>query len=70
MNLSAAELIQKAEEIATVQLMAQEVPNQISAEQAEYLLQFKNPLEVVSGSWLSANGSDVSVIDEELSHGL
>lgn len=68
MNLSAAELIQKAEEIATVQLMAQEVPNQISAEQAEYLLQFKNPLEVVSDSWLSENGSGVSVINEELSH--
>ena len=68
MRLSAAELIQKAEEIAAVQRMAQEVPNQVSAEQAEYLLQFKNPLEVVSDSWLSENGSDVSVIDEELSH--
>ncbi len=68
MQLSTAELIQKAEEVAAVQLMAQEVPNQVSAEQAEYLLQFKNPLEVVSDSWLSENGSDVSVIDEELSH--
>lgn len=68
MQLPAAELIQKAEEIAAVQLMAKEAPNQVSAEQAEYLLQFKNPLEVVSDSWLSENGSDVSVIDEELSH--
>ncbi len=68
MNLSAAELIQKAEEITVIRLMAREVPNQVSAEQAEYLLQFKNPLEVVSDSWLSENGSDVSVIDEGLSH--
>ena len=68
MQLPAAELIQKAEEIAAVQLMAKEAPNQVSAEQAEYLLQFKNPLEVVCDSWLSENGSDVSVIDEELSH--
>ncbi len=68
MNLSTAELIQKAEEITVIRLMAREVPNQVSAEQAEYLLQFKNPLEVVSDSWLSENGSDVSVIDEGLSH--
>lgn len=68
MQLPAAELIQKAEEIAAVQLMAKETPDQVSTEQAEYLLQFKNPLEVVSDSWLSENGSDVSVIDEELSH--
>ncbi len=68
MQLPAAELIQKAEEIAAVQRMAQEVPNQVSAEQAEYLLQFKNPLEVVSDGWLAENGSEFSVIDEELSH--
>ena len=68
MQLSATELIQKAEEIAAVQLMANELPQQISDEQAEYLLQFKNPLEVVSDGWLSENGSDVSVIDEALDH--
>ncbi len=68
MQLPAAELIQKAEEIAAVQLMAKEAPNRVSAEQAEYLLQFKNPLEVVSDSWLSENGSDISAIDEKLSH--
>ena len=68
MQLPVAELIQKAEQIAAIQLMAKEAPNRVSAEQAEYLLQFKNPLEVVSDSWLSENGSDVSVIDEELSH--
>ncbi|MCI8857696.1 MAG: DUF3848 domain-containing protein [Clostridiaceae bacterium] len=65
MQLPAAELIQKAEEIAAVQLMAKETPDQVSTEQAEYLLQFKNPLEVVSDSWLSENGSDVSVIDDQ-----
>ena len=48
--------------------MENELPQQISDEQAEYLLQFKNPLEVVSDGWLSENGSDVSVIDEALDH--
>ncbi len=68
MQLSATELIQKTEEIAAVQLMAKELPQQASDEQAESLLQFKNPLEVVSDGWLSENGSDVSVIDEALDH--
>jgi len=68
MQLSVTELIQKAEEIAAVQLMAKELPRQVSNEQAEYLCQFKNPLEVVSDGWLSENGSDVSVIDEALDH--
>ncbi|MCI8857790.1 MAG: DUF3848 domain-containing protein [Clostridiaceae bacterium] len=68
MQLSATELIQKAEEIAAVQLMAKELPQQVSDEQAEYLLQFKNPLEVVSDGWLSENSSDISVIDEALDH--
>ena len=68
MQLSATELIQKAEEIAAVQLMEKELPQQVSDEQVEYLLQFKNPLEVVSDGWLSENSSDVSVIDEALDH--
>ena len=34
---------------------------------AEYLLRFKNPLEVVSDSWQSMNGSG-TVVDDEMFH--
>lgn len=70
MQLPAEDLIQKAEEIASIQLMAKQAPELVSEDQAEYLLKFKNPLEVVSDGWLAENGSDVSLIDEALDHAL
>ena len=58
-------LIESAEEIAAVQRMMQELPDAVTEEDAEYLLRFKNPLEVVSDSWQSMNGSG-TVIDDDL----
>lgn len=40
----------------------------MSNESAEYLLRFKNPLEVVSGEWISRNGIDSLVVDDEMTH--
>lgn len=48
--------------------MMQELTSSISDEDAKYLLRFKNPLEVVSDEWISRNGMDSLVIDNEMNH--
>ena len=68
LKMTPAELIERCEEIETVTHMAKEFPDCVSDEDAEYLLRFKNPLEVVSDAWTSSNGIDSLIIDEELSH--
>ena len=60
-------LIEEAEEIASVQRMVKELPDAVTEEDAEYLLRFKNPLEVVSDSWQSMNGSG-TVVDDDMFH--
>ena len=60
-------LIEEAEEIASVQRMFKELPDAVTEEDAEYLLRFKNPLEVFSDSWQSMNGSG-SVVDDDMSY--
>ena len=60
-------LIEEAEEIASVQRMFKELPDAVTEEDAEYLLRFKNPLEVVSDSWQSMNGSG-TVVDDDMSY--
>ena len=67
LRLSPAELIRKAEEIASIQRMRDELPSAVTEEDAAYMLRFKNPLEVVSDSWQEMNGSG-SVVDEEMRH--
>lgn len=67
LRLSPAELIEKAEEIASIQRMRDELPSSVTEEDAAYLLRFKNPLEVVSDSWQEMNGSG-SVVDDEMRH--
>lgn len=48
--------------------MMQELPSDVSDEEALYLLRFKNPLEVVSDEWISRNGMDSLAVDDEISH--
>lgn len=64
MQLGIKELLDNAEEIATVQHMASELPSYASDKEKEYLLKFKNPLEVVSDFWISQNGYGTLVIDD------
>lgn len=68
LKMSPAELIDRCEELEAVTRMAQELPSAVSDEDAEYLLQFKNPLEVVSDEWISRNGIDSLIVDDEMSH--
>ena len=59
-----AELIESAEEIASVRRMLDELPNAVTQEDAEYLLRFRNPLEVVADGWQSMNGSGTVAGDD------
>ena len=68
LKMSPAELIDRCEELEAVTRMAQELPSAVSDEDAEYLLRFKNPLEVVSDEWISRNGIDSLIVDDEMSH--
>ena len=60
-------LIEEAEEIASVQRMFKELPDAVTEEDAEYLLRFKNSLEVVSDRRQSMNGSG-TVVDDDMFH--
>ena len=68
LKLSPAELIDRCEELEAVTRMAEALPSAVSEENAEYLLHFKNPLEVVSDAWISRNGIDALIVDDEMSH--
>ena len=65
-KLGSQELIASAGEIHTVQQLAQELPDMISEDDMEYLLRFKNPLEVAADAWCDSIGYSIS--DEELGH--
>ena len=68
LQMEPAELIVRCEELEAVTRMAKELPSAVSDEDAEYLLRFKNPLEVVSDEWVSRNGIDSLIVDDEMGH--
>ena len=68
LQMSPSQLIENCEELEAVTRMAKELPSAVSEEEAEYLLRFKNPLEVVSDEWISRNGIDSLIVDDEMTH--
>ena len=60
-------LIEEADEIASVQRMAKELPVTAEERDMEYLLRFKNPLEVVSDRWRNETSME-SQNDDGLSY--
>ncbi|ACV62354.1 hypothetical protein Dtox_1490 [Desulfofarcimen acetoxidans DSM 771] len=69
-KLEPLQLIEKAEEIAATKLVYEELKNGgYDAEHLEYLLRFKNPLEVARDKWIEENGSKM-VHDEDMDHAL
>lgn len=68
LQMEPADLIEQCEQLEGVTRMMQELPSAVSDEDAEYLLQFKNPLEVVSDLWIDRNGMDSLVVDDEMGH--
>ena len=68
LRMTPEELIDHCEELEAVTRMAKELPEAASEADAEYLLHFTNPLEVVSDEWISRNGIDSLIVDDEMSH--
>ena len=64
LRMSPAELIERCEELEAVTRMAKELPSAVSEEDAEYLLRFRNPLEVVSDEWIRRDPAATSVFGE------
>ena len=67
LQMEPIDLIEQCDQIEGVTRMMQELTSYVREEDAEYLLRFKNPLEVVSDEWIARNGMDSLVIDDEMS---
>lgn len=65
--MSPSELIDKSEEIYATQLVREHFKESLDEQQAEWLLRFQNPLEIMRDKWIEENGLE-TVHDEELSH--
>lgn len=65
-TFSNEELMQHCEEIYTVTRLAEKLPKQITPEQAEYFLQFVDPLEVISGTMIENRKAMDIGRDEEI----
>jgi hypothetical protein len=68
LKLEPLQIIEKAEEITATKLVFEELKHGgYSADSLEYLLRFKNPLEVVRDKWIEENGSEM-VHDDDMTH--
>lgn len=68
LELEPLQLIEKAEEIAATKLVYSELKDGgYSMDYLEYLLRFKNPLEVVRDKWIEENSSEM-VHDDDMIH--
>ena len=65
-TFSNEELMKHCEEIYTVTRLAEKLPKQITPEQAEYFLQFVDPLEVISGTMIENRKAMDMGNDEEI----
>jgi len=69
-KLEPLQLIEKGEEIVATKLVFEELKDGgYDMKHLEYLLRFKNPLEVVRDKWIEENGSEM-VHDEDMDHAL
>ncbi len=60
------ELIDRAEEIAAVQRLASAIPEVVNDSEIEYLMKFKNPLEIVVEYWLNDSAYNSPLLGEEI----
>ena len=68
LGMQPSELIDSCEELEAVTRMAEDLPACVKEEEARFLLRFQNPLEVVSDEWISRNGIDSLIVDDEMDH--
>lgn len=67
--LSSSDMIEKAEKIYAAQMVKEHLMGSVDEQQAEWLLRFENPLEIVRDKWIEENGMEM-VHDEDFSHAL
>ncbi len=67
LQMSPEELITNCEEIEAITRMYRDAPGSISEEDAEYLLRFRDPLEVLAEEWSARSGIGTLIIDDEIS---
>ena len=58
-KLEPGRLIDCAEEIAVAQHLVNELPNILKQGEMEYLLRFKDPLEVASSTWIAGGHTEI-----------
>ena len=56
------DLVERSEEISAIRRLASDLPDMLNQSEMEYLLRFKNPLEIASDAWC---GSSFVEIGEE-----
>ena len=61
------EIVAMADKIFAVQLAAEHLAKAVNENQAEFLLKFQNPLDMVSDEWLSRTRDDFLLAAEDLS---
>lgn len=67
--MTPSELIEKAEKIYAAQMVRGHLMESVDEQQAEWLLRFENPLEIMQDKWINENGMEM-VHDEDFSHAL
>ena len=65
-GLETDELIDRAEEIAAVQRLAAAIPEVVTDTEMEYLMKFKNPLEIVVDRWLDDSAYNSPLLGEQI----
>ncbi len=66
LKMDAETLIANADEIGVMSHMVNVIPGYASEQDAEYLLRFKDPLEVVAFQWLDRNGMEAMMNGDEV----
>ena len=67
MNLSHDELIEKADEISAARFVKDNIQDSFTEEEAEYLLQFKEPLEILVDRITALNDPNNIAVKEQFS---
>ena len=67
LNLSHEELIEKADEISAAQFVKDNIHDSFTEEEAEYLLQFKEPLEILVNRITALNDPANIAVKEQFS---
>ena len=67
LNLSNEELIEKADEISAARFVKDNIQDSFTEDEAEYLLQFKTPLEILVDKVTALNDPTNLVLNEEFS---